>query len=74
MDGRLVCSLGQSQTVLLATVLTVFLTHACTGFSGVCTQDSSSKALSKLWEIVKGGEAWRATVHGVAKNLIRLSD
>ena len=30
--------------------------------------------LSKLQEIVKDREAWRAEVHGVAKNQIRLSD
>ena len=28
--------------------------------------------LSKLWEMVR--EAWRATVHGVAKSQISLSD
>ena len=30
--------------------------------------------LSKLREIVKDREAWRATVHGVAKNWTQLSD
>ena len=30
--------------------------------------------LSKLWEIVKDKEAWRATVHEVAKGGTRLSD
>ena len=30
--------------------------------------DSVSMSLSKLWEIVKDGEAWRATVHGVANS------
>ena len=30
--------------------------------------------LSKLWEIVKDREAWRAVVHGVTKSWTRLSD
>ena len=30
--------------------------------------------LSKLWEIGKDREAWRATVHGVTKSLARFSD
>ena len=29
--------------------------------------DSMDLSLSKLWEIVKDREAWRATVHGVTK-------
>ena len=33
-----------------------------------------SLCLSKLREMVKDREAWRAAVHGIAKSLTRLSD
>ena len=36
--------------------------------------DSRDMNLSKLWEIVKDREAWRAEVHGVAKGRTQLSD
>ena len=36
--------------------------------------DSMDMTLSKLQEIVKDREAWRAAVHGVTKSRTRLSD
>ena len=35
---------------------------------------SVEMSLSKLQEIVKGGEAWRASVHGVTKSWTQLND
>ena len=34
--------------------------------------DSTDMNLNKLWEMVKDREAWRATLHGVAKSQTRL--
>ena len=36
--------------------------------------DSMDMSLSKLWEIVKNREAWRAAVHGVTKSQTQLSN
>ena len=36
--------------------------------------DSADMSLSKLWEIVKDREGWRAAVYRVAKNWTKLSN
>ena len=36
--------------------------------------DSMDMSLSKLWEMVKDREPWRAAVHGLTKSQTQLSD
>ena len=35
--------------------------------------DSMDMSLSKLWEIVKDRDAWRAAIHGVARSCTHLN-
>ena len=39
-----------------------------------CITDSVDMVLSKLREVVKDREAWRAAVHGIAKSWTRVSN
>ena len=36
--------------------------------------DSMDMSLGELWELAMDREAWRAVIHGVAKNQTQLSD
>ena len=36
--------------------------------------DSMGMSLSKLWKMVKDGEAWHAAFHGVTKSWTQLTD
>ena len=36
--------------------------------------DSIDMSLSKLWELVRGREAWHAAVHGATKSQMQLSN
>ena len=41
---------------------------------GITDSVGMGMSLSKLQELVKDREAWRAAVHGIAKSQTRLSD
>ena len=39
-----------------------------------CITDSMDMSFSKLWQVVIDREAWRAALHGVAKNQTQMND
>ena len=41
---------------------------------GITDSRDREMNLSKLWEMVKDREAWRATIHGVTKSQTQLGD
>ena len=36
--------------------------------------DLMDTSLSRFWELVMAGEAWRTTIHGITKSQTQLSD